>query len=284
VSYGDCCELVGYALPGDPVHRGESVHLTLVWRALRPTDKNYSLFVHARTADGKLVGQVDTFHGGGMFPTSQWHTGEIFADSVQVPISWEAAPPAVIRFHVGLYDLGSMERLPALSSGGATLQTVVAGEAGLVPSRWPQARLDPATGTVFEEKVRLAVAELPQPIVHPGDVVTVTLEWEALVPITEDYTGFVHLVDASGNHVAQEDHPPLEGRFPTRVWPQGAAVYDSYRLVLSPDVQEGNYHLAAGLYRPQSKQRLQAIRQKTGERWSDDLVQLGTVIVTEDGQ
>jgi hypothetical protein len=107
----------------------------------------------------------------------------------------------------------------------------------------------------------------------------ITLQWHALEQITEDYTGFIHLIDPAGRIVAADDHLPLDGQFPTRLWPQGAVLYDPFHLALPTDLPEGTYELWGGLYRPESVQRLETVRQSTGERWKDDLVQLGTVAV-----
>jgi len=242
-------------------------------------DQDYSLFVHARTAEAELAGQLDTYHGRGMYPTSLWHPGEIIADTVYVPAFWEAETPAMIQFYVGMYDLATMAVLPAYSAGGTELESVVAGEAALIPDNWPEDDVDEAVATVFARKIQLTSVDLPQQAVYPGEVVTVTLQWHALSQITDDYTGFIHLIDRSGNTVVQDDHPAQDGQFPTRLWPAGAVLSDPFRLDLPADLVEGSYELWGGLYRPETVQRLGAIQQSTGERWKDDLVHLGTVTV-----
>jgi hypothetical protein len=282
VRYGDCCELVGYVPPDQPVYPGERAPLTLVWRASETVDQAYSLFVHAVTADGQLVGQLDTYHGGGMYPTSQWHPGEMVADTVYVPISRRAEGPALIRFNVGLHDAHDSERVPAFSLEGEELETVFAAEAALLPFEWPEPQPDPQTDTIFGQQIRLARVELFHAEARPGEIVTLTLQWEALARITDDYVGFVHVVDADGHDVAQDDHPPLNGRFPTRLWPAGTVVSDPYHLELPEGLEAGTYELWAGLYRPDSGQRLQAVSQQTGERWVDDLVLVGTLTVVGD--
>ena len=279
VFYPDCCELLGYVPPQQPAHPGDSVPLTLVWRATAPMDTNYSLFVHARTVDAQLAGQLDTYHGGGMYPTTLWRPGEIIADTVYVPIYWETQTPSLVQFYLGMYDLTTMDRLPTFSAEEVELESIIAGEAALVPAHWPELELDGAIDTIFEGQIQLTSVELPQQAVHPGDVVTATLQWHALEQITEDYTGFIHLLDPSGRIVAGDDHPPMDGQFPTRLWPQGAVLYDPFHLVLPTDLPEGSYELWGGLYRPESVQRLEAIQQTTEERWKDNLVQLGTVAV-----
>jgi hypothetical protein len=60
-------------------------------------------------------------------------------------------------------------------------------------------------------------------------------------------------------------------------------VSDPYRLPLQETLAAGTYELWAGFYRPGTGQRLPAIRSATGERWQDDLVYLGDLVVSEDG-
>jgi len=296
VHFGDCCELLGYLQPGGtsdrPVHSEDWVPLTLVWRVQRATEQNYSLYVHAWTFDGEAVGQVDTYPGNGMYPTSLWKPGEIIEDTVQVMIASTSEGPSLVRFDVGLYDLDTLERLPANSSDDTPVERVQAGEVALVPEEWPKPHLNLPIDTVFAGVIRLAGVDLSANTAQPGDVLTVTLQWEALNGIVEDYTGFVHLVDPAGKDVVQDDHPPLNGRFPTRLWFAGTVVSDAYRLDLPADLPEGTYELLGGLYRPGTNDRLPAVGwrrdgsedRQVMERWKDDLVHLGELQVVQGKQ
>jgi hypothetical protein len=279
VRYGDCCELVGYRQARQEVLPTQRVPLTLVWRSLQPTSQDYSLFVHAVTLDGEVVGQLDTYHGGGMYQTSQWGPGEILVDTVYVPISRRAEGPVLMRFNVGLHAGFGPERLPAFGPDGEPVDIVYAGETALRPPTWPTPGPAPAVDAVFEDKIRLTGLSLPQGAVQPGDLVTVTLQWEAVSDVEEDFVGFVHLVSPSGQDVAQDDHLPLGGRYPTRLWSEGTVVFDPYRLALSEGLPPGTYELLGGFYRPETEARLRATAQGGGERWKDDLVQIGMLEV-----
>jgi hypothetical protein len=285
VRFDECCELVGYVPLEQPVQPGDWIALTLVWRALAPVDQDYSVYVHARTSDGELVGQVDTYHGDGMYPTSQWQPGEIIVDHVHIRLPWQAEGPALLHLNIGVAERATGERLQAFALDGTELDTVFAGEAALAPVEWPQPQADSPVDTVFGEKVRLAGLELSQIEAQPGDTLTVTLQWEALDRVTEDYTGFVHLVDVAGAKMVQDDHPPLRGQYPTRLWAPGTVIWDPYLLELPDDLVDGTYELWGGLYHSESRQRLPAIAGQShgsnspqpGERWKDDLVYLGRV-------
>jgi hypothetical protein len=280
VRYGDCCELIGYVQPDEPIHAGDRVPLVLIWRSRQATGQDYSIFVHASTPDGVIEGQIDTYPGGGRYPTSRWRPGELIYDPVYIPMSEDAQGPSLILFNVGLYDLKTGKELPAFSADGEEIRYVFAGEAGLEPSVWPSLRPQLLTDTVLGQEIRLIGADLSQDSVRPGDVVTVTLSWEALAQIRNDYIGFVHLISPAGQSVSQDDHSPLNGHYPTRVWSRGAAITDPYRLELPADLAPGVYDLWGGVYHPGSGVRLQAVSWQTGERWKDDLVHIGTLTVT----
>jgi len=284
VTYQDCCELVGFVPPPEPAYPGERALLTLVWRAPEAPGQEYALFVHATSVDGQIVGQLDTYPGGGMYPTSQWRPGEYILDTVYVPLSLKAEAPTLVRFNVGFHRANAQEQLAAIAQDGRALGAVFAGEAAVVPFAWPQPPAGPVPDAVFGDEIRLAGLELSGVQASPGETVTVTLQWEALEDIAQDYVGFVHLVDLEGNDVAQDDHLPLNGRFPTRVWPAGAVISDAYRLALADDLEAGTYELWGGFYSPvsgpDSGQRLPAVSQKDGQPWKDDLVFLGTLIIS----
>jgi hypothetical protein len=214
-----------------------------------------------------------------MYPTSQWREGELINDVAYVPISTKAEGPALVRFRVGLHEGRDPVRLPAFAPDGQEIDVVFAGEAALVPHQWPQPQAQAESDVLFGQQIRLTGSSLAQESAHPGETVTVTLRWEPMADIAEDYTGFVHLVASGGSEVAQDDHPPLDGGFPTRLWSAGMVISDTYRLELPQDLAPGTYELWAGLYRPESGQRLSAISRQTGDRWKDDLVLIGAVVV-----
>jgi len=280
VRYGDCCDLIGYIQPNGPIQADDRVPLTLIWRARQPTAVDYSIFVHASAPDGTIEGQIDTYPGGGRYPTSRWQPGEIISDTVYIPMSEDAQGPVLIRFSVGLYDHKTRVELPAFGTDGKELQYVFAGEAALEPPAWPSPpQPELLTDTLFGQEIRLIGADLSQETIRPGEAVTVTLHWQGMANIRDDYIGFVHLIAPAGESVAQDDHSPLYGRYPTRIWSKGTLLADSYRLELPAGLAPGVYDLWGGLYYPESGVRLQAISWQTGQRWQDDLVHIGTLVV-----
>lgn len=109
----------------------------------------------------------------------------------------------------------------------------------------------------------------------PGDVVPVTLFWQADTP-PERYKVFLHLMDGAGNLVAQNDAEPRGNLSPTSIWPIGELITDRYGVFLPPDLPSGVYHLRVGMYRLDSGERLPLIREK---ETLGDYLALGTVTV-----
>jgi hypothetical protein len=115
-------------------------------------------------------------------------------------------------------------------------------------------RLDVEFGGV----ARLLGYDLADEVVRPGDVMEVTLYWQAIARAEQDYAVFVHLLDEHDLVVAQRDTHPGLGRFPTSRWQAGDTFADTYRLqVPETAYAPGAGPLEVGLYLPQSGQRLQ---------------------------
>lgn len=80
-----------------------------------------------------------------------------------------------------------------------------------------------------------------------NDAVQVTLYWLALQDLSQDYTSFVHVVDAGGNVIAQHDGSPDQGLTPTTRWLPGEIVADRHNISLQ-SISPGAYRLTAGMY------------------------------------
>jgi hypothetical protein len=72
------------------------------------------------------------------------------------------------------------------------------------------------------------------------------LFWQASADVDRDYTAYVHLLDDTGQLVAQLDRPP-DG-YPTTDWRPSEVVMDSYVIALPSDRPPGFYTLTTGFY------------------------------------
>jgi hypothetical protein len=108
---GGQVQLLGYDISAETVALGETLTLTLYWRALIEMDESYTVFTHLLAPDGSLTGQRDNPPAGGTYPTSLWLAGEVVADVYEIPIRADAAPGAH-RLEVGMYVAETGARLP----------------------------------------------------------------------------------------------------------------------------------------------------------------------------
>jgi hypothetical protein len=111
VALGGSVELLGYDLSADSVAPGETLTLTLTWRALTEMDRGYTVFTHLLAPDGSMTGQQDSQPVDGSYPTSLWLPGEVVSDVHEIPIRADAAP-GDHRLEVGMYVAQTGTRLP----------------------------------------------------------------------------------------------------------------------------------------------------------------------------
>lgn len=124
--FGDAIEWVGYDLPETNLRAGQPFHLKLYWRALQPTDKPYTAFVHLLDAHGRVIGQKDAPPLNGEAPTDTWVANEYLADEYSFEIAADAARGAA-AVEIGFYDPQSGERLPVADDAGQGDRVLIEG-------------------------------------------------------------------------------------------------------------------------------------------------------------
>jgi len=114
---------------------------------------------------------------------------------------------------------------------------------------------------------------------RPGAPLDVSLVWFAAARQRLDWVVFIHLVDAQGQLVAEDNRPPRGGAFPTTQWNQGDWVEDRHRLALPADLAAGAYTLRAGMYDPGHENERAGVYDTQGNligEWLD----LGRIIIS----
>ncbi len=127
---------------------------------------------------------------------------------------------------------------------------------------WGEPEISRSVEVNFAGQIALVGYQLLTDGVKPGSELAMTLHWEALRPIDEEYTVFAHLRGQDGSIVAQNDSPPLGNLYPTTYWSEGVEVPDPRVLSVGPDVRPGRYRLEVGLYHPGDGQRLPTLDQQ----------------------
>jgi len=113
----------------------------------------------------------------------------------------------------------------------------------------------------YEDKILLTGLDFESGRLNPGENVNVTLTWQALTEIDEDYTIFVHLLGPDGRLHGQIDSWPVQGTYPTSAWPAGEKVTDRYSVKLNADAPPGAYRLEVGMYLLATNTRLSVVNE-----------------------
>jgi len=112
-NFDDQATLVGYEMDRRVAHPGNTIRLTLFWRAQAPIDRDYRLFAHVLGVENRVWANADSPPTP---PTSQWQPGEIVEDVRDLTIGL-TAPPDFYDIEVGIYPPGG-SRLPVVAEDG----------------------------------------------------------------------------------------------------------------------------------------------------------------------
>jgi 4-amino-4-deoxy-L-arabinose transferase-like glycosyltransferase len=113
---GESIRLFGYDVQPDYVSPGGQLTVSLYWEMLHPVSTDYTVFTQLLGPDFQLHGQMDRQPLSGHWPTSRWLPGQRFLDKLVIDVS-ETAPEGEYVLLVGLYDLGTGQRLPVALNG-----------------------------------------------------------------------------------------------------------------------------------------------------------------------
>jgi hypothetical protein len=254
-SYDGKVRLIGYTLPTTTIRPTETLPLTLYWEIIAPTELDYSVFIHLLGRERRVVGQIDSYPGGGAGPTTLLSPGDIVVDHYQVPTpaqaEWEHAPTRLL-IAAGIYDYNEPGRpgKPVLNAAGEPVEPIIA-TVKLVPWQWPTPS-QVETPVNFFDKVTLLDHRLA------ADQHTLTLTWQVQQPLDTDYTVFIQAWDTTTDtYLTGFDGQPVQGDYPTSLWASGEVIIDTHPLDLA-GLLPGEYRLLAGLYNPITEERLPA--------------------------
>lgn len=274
----DEIEVVAYELPDHHVAAGDFVPLSLAFRAPAGTADFYVpvLYVgnlrYEFTTDSHLI-------------SPNWWAGEVIIERFDFALPHDLAS-GIYPLRLSVKNLSQNEEIELNLELGVL---AVAGQENPPATDHLLAnfrqRVGLLSGTVRHEGTRLQAPWAPENALTalPGDMLNVTLEWEALAKAEESYTIFVHLIDASNVPYVFLDYTPLGGSAPTHLWiPKwlpGQQFTDPYRLIIPPDLPPGTYFIEVGLYEMVSGRRLH-ISDSNGNLNGDRYI-LGAVEVIE---
>jgi hypothetical protein len=241
-SFGGHIDLLGFDLPRRDAQPGQSIPLTLYWKATAPVPINYQVFAHLTHPAFILWGQSDKLNPGD-FPTTRWPLDKYVWDDHTLRVL-PGTPPGEYTIVVGLYTLGDGRRAPVFDSTGnvigdsvqLTLPVTVqrASAPPAIEALDMQTRLDVRAGDLTLLGASIEQRSLPRP-----NLARLTLFWQAASDAPEDITVHVRLVGSSENAAQEIITSPGGGVYPTSEWRAGEIVRDVYAVWLPPDFAPG---------------------------------------------
>jgi 4-amino-4-deoxy-L-arabinose transferase-like glycosyltransferase len=106
--------------------------------------------------------------------------------------------------------------------------------------------------------------------VAAGDILQLTLFWQASKPIDQRYKVFTHILDARSHIVGQRDAEPVGGTRSTTTWQEGEVIADNYGVLVLPGTPPGEHQLEIGMYNLETGERLPVSRD--GEPLGDHIL------------
>jgi len=169
------------------------------------------------------------------YRTDAWKPGEVIVDSHDLD-TLAGLPPGDYAVLVTMYDPDTLAPLAS-----TTLGTVALG---------PTLRLDRAGPWDVQHRAKANLGGRMRLLGHSvvgqefkaGDEVAVTLLWQGLDRLVDEYTILLWLEDGAGLKMG-ETEASLSGRYPTASWQQGELVRDWQSFTVPPSVETGRYHL-----------------------------------------
>jgi len=219
VAFGDAYELLGYTLNQGSVAPGETLNITLYWRALRPVEGSYPPTVQlVNPAVSEAWGTAGNFFIGA---ASVNHQPDYFiSDTYKLPINSDA-PPYMGRISVQLRNGETKEALK-LPDGSDRLILPVA-----VRVTGEGVKANERLNVTIGDSVELWCASTTS----ADNQLNLTLYWHVLKSMPQaDLRVFVHGLDTNGQLVSQGDAPPLAGQYSPADWLAGQTLVDHYLL------------------------------------------------------
>ncbi len=245
---GFTARLLGCSVSRGPFAPGDEIRLTLFWQILKESGRDYAAFIQLHE-DGKVWAA-----GEEQYPASRWGGGE-FIRAPQTLLLPADLPPGDYRLAAGLYRPEDGERLRT-KSGQDQIELQTVQTAGGREHNYQKPTVSHPLAIRLGEAAALIGYDLERQEVRPGQTLRLTLFWQALAPMEQSYTVFVHLLDAEEHIAGQIDAIPGLGTLPTTSWAPGEYLEDGYQFQVKTEAQPGPHLIEVGMYDARSGERL----------------------------
>jgi hypothetical protein len=245
--------LLGHNFPSS-VSPGVELPLTLYWQPLGDTAKQYRVTLSLFDQNGKMVWRAADPSLLEEHPSPNWRRGDIMVDTYRVAVPKNTVGP--MRLYLALEEADSHESVPVINGWLASERPwLPLVEFDLKEPPTPTAD-DSYLPANFENRILLVDYEIRNPQVQRGGALQVSLTWQGISSMDEDYTVFIHILDESDRMWGQEDIQPVYGTYPTSRWQEGELIVDPHTVWTIPDAPRGLYRIQVGLYLLRTMERL----------------------------
>lgn len=203
-------QLLGWKMLPETLRPGESLPITVYWRATESERSDFTITALLRGENGD---DAILWHGipiSPSYPASRWANGEVLAHIMPLVVPREQPAGGyslILQFSDNEIQLG------ALNIEG--LARIFVAPSALIP-----------LNVNFGDQIQLYSADVEQ----LSETLRLQIIWQALHTMTRDYKVFIHLVDSDGTILAQRDVMPQANSYPTSLWLPGEYVIDDYEL------------------------------------------------------
>ncbi len=257
VNFDGALTLIGYDLPRHIFQPGETITLTTWTQSLYPPGATVAWRVELVDRAGNVVRRVERAPFGDKYPLQRWPPGKFARDDWALELD-PALPPGAYALRMALFRRADGELIDVRSIYADNPTPMPAAPITQIkiplppPSAAELRAAKPLHARVGDEFTLTSYALQTD---RAARRVHLQLYWQAIAKTANDYTVFVHVLDAAGKVVAQRDAPPRGGTYPTSLWDPGEIVKDEYDLVVPADAR-APFALEIGMYAQPSLKRL----------------------------
>lgn len=251
VNYVDGLALTGANLNSQTIRPGMTLEVWLDVDVQAPPPSRYLFTLYlmdAQTYERFAATTAAPFDG--RYGSRRWQAGDQLTLPMRLEIPHDLQP-GTYRLGVIIYDTERETGLPLRDRPDVPDPDVRVGWFRLGSPAPPSGSSEPEAQLLqvhWQGGIELTGIRLTSQPLAPGAMLPVQFVWQTSQPVSRDLTVFVHLIDAQGEIVAQQDRPPFHGRWPTPVWQPGEVLRDTFELALPDSLPAGRYGLRFGFY------------------------------------
>ncbi len=267
--------LIGYRTENTDLRPQQVFRADLCWKSLGYSKQDVPYSLQLVGPDDTRAGTRNSYHGLGSYPLTSWASGETFCDPTALVIDLPIEKPQAYNIVVTMFGVDPVSQtvgavLMSYDASGKAIYPVI-GRVRVAPLQLPLAQAASVSPTVLLGDLAGFVSSHVELVA--GNVLSVTLRWQAVNPHGQNAKVFFHVVDrATDQVIAQDDHEPDAGWFPTSYWKKGDIVVDHFIVQLPATISLDQLSFRTGMYDANTVVRLHAVSTSSGLPLKDNYV------------